>query len=228
MSTATSRSTRKACCWSSSIARPRACGGIVIRQVERIVKAGTLAPQGRQDPGVVIDYVVLSQPQNHMQSIATQFDPRCAATSACPPAACRRWRWMSAKVIARRAAMEPARRHHQPRHRHPGRHPVRRGRGRHGRGIDAQHRAASPAASAQGGDFGPPTTPRPSSSRASSSTSTTAVASASFLGLAQVDASGNVNVSKFNGRPVGCRLRHHALHQAPSSSAAASPPVASS
>ena len=77
----------------------RACGGIVICQVERIVKAGTLHPKAVKIPGVVIDYVVLSQPQNHMQSIATQFDPRCAATSACPPAACRRWRWMSARSL---------------------------------------------------------------------------------------------------------------------------------
>jgi propionate CoA-transferase len=53
----------------------RACGGTVIVQVERIVASGSLHPKAVKIPGVVVDYVVIGKPENHLQTITTAFDP---------------------------------------------------------------------------------------------------------------------------------------------------------
>ncbi|MFZ5644738.1 MAG: acyl CoA:acetate/3-ketoacid CoA transferase [Bacillota bacterium] len=45
-------------------------GGIVIAQVERIAKYGTLRPKEVKVPGVFVDYVVTASPENHCQSFA--------------------------------------------------------------------------------------------------------------------------------------------------------------
>ncbi|MCR4668976.1 MAG: 3-oxoacid CoA-transferase [Clostridia bacterium] len=42
-------------------------GGIVIAQVERIVEAGTLDPRDVKIHGSMVDYVVVSSPENHLQ-----------------------------------------------------------------------------------------------------------------------------------------------------------------
>jgi propionate CoA-transferase len=57
-------------------------GGIVIVQVERLAESGTLNPCLVKVPGILVDAIVLSRPENHWQT----FDER--------------------KVIARRALME--------------------------------------------------------------------------------------------------------------------------
>jgi propionate CoA-transferase len=175
--------------------------------VERIVKAGSLHPKSVKVPGVSVDYVVVSQPENHMQTIATQFNPALAGDVRVPLNSLEPMPLDERKVIARRTAME-----------------LKRGAITNlGIGIPAgvPSVAAEEGVSdqftlsvesgitggipAQLGDFG---------------TAYNADAiieqslqfdfydggglDASFLGLAQADNHGNVNVSKFNGRPVGC------------------------
>jgi propionate CoA-transferase len=53
----------------------RACGGIVIAQVEHIVKAGTLHPKEVKVPGIMVDYLVVAKPENHWQTGLTYFSP---------------------------------------------------------------------------------------------------------------------------------------------------------
>lgn len=82
------------------------CGGMVIVQVERIAERGSLNPRQVKIPGVLVDCVVQARPENHLQTFATPYNPafsgevRVPASSVAPMAMSER------KLIARRAAME--------------------------------------------------------------------------------------------------------------------------
>src|SRR5271157_3842669 len=81
-------------------------GGIVIAQVEREAESGSLDPRQVKVPGVLVDCVVVAQPENHLQTFATPYNPafsgeiRIRAGSLPPMALSER------KIIARRAAFE--------------------------------------------------------------------------------------------------------------------------
>jgi len=185
----------------------RRCGGIVIAQVKQVVQNGTLHPKAVKVPGILVDYLVIGQPENHMQTMGTQFNLAFTGdvripTGSMPPIALD-----ERKIIARRAAMELG----------------------HGAivnlGIGLPEGIAAVAAEegvshlmsltletgliggvpAGGLDFG------------HASNADAAIdpgyqfdfydgggLDVAFLGLAQTDARGHVNVSKFSGRPVGC------------------------
>jgi len=51
------------------------CGGKVIVQVERIVDDYSRDPKNIQIPGLYVDAVVISEPARHMQTYAEQFNP---------------------------------------------------------------------------------------------------------------------------------------------------------
>ncbi|GGE41318.1 acetate CoA-transferase YdiF [Agaricicola taiwanensis] len=79
-------------------------GGIVICQVKRIVKRGTLHPHMVKIPGFLVDHVVLVPDQ--MQTYATQYDPsRCGETRV-PISSLVPDPLTDRRVIARRAACE--------------------------------------------------------------------------------------------------------------------------
>lgn len=86
----------------------KASGGIVICQVERVVKAGTLHPQMVKVPGVVVDYVVESSDplKWHRMSPVEYYDPSVTGECKVPLSAVKPIPLDERKVICRRAAME--------------------------------------------------------------------------------------------------------------------------
>jgi propionate CoA-transferase len=185
----------------------RACGGIVIAQVERVVQEGSLHPKRVKVPGYLIDYVVIGKPESHMQSISTVFNPALCGDVRVPVRSLAPMPLDERKVIARRAALELV----------PG------AITNLGIGIPAGipsiaaeegvadlltlsiESGVNGGIPALGGDFA-------LAYNAESIIDQSAQfdfydgggLDASFLGLAQTDVHGNVNVSMFNGRPVGC------------------------
>ena len=85
----------------------RNSGGIVIVQVERIAERGSLNPRQVQVPGVLVDCVVVAdKPEHHMQTYAEQYSPAFAGEIRVPMSAIAAMPMSARKIIARRAAME--------------------------------------------------------------------------------------------------------------------------
>mgnify|MGYP006274456703 CR=1 FL=1 len=84
----------------------RNSGGIVIAQVERVAEAETLPARDVVVPGILVDYVVVSKPENHWQTFAEPFSPAFAAQIRVPVSSLAPMELSERKIISRRAAME--------------------------------------------------------------------------------------------------------------------------
>ena len=82
------------------------CHGIVIAQVERIAERGSLNPRQVRVPGVLVDCVVVSRPENHHQTFATPYSAALASEIRVPVTSLATMALDERKIIARRAAME--------------------------------------------------------------------------------------------------------------------------
>ena len=76
-------------------------------QVERIAERGSLNPRQVQVPGVLVDCVVVAdRPEHHMQTYSEQYNPAFAGEIRVPMSAVGAMTMSERKIIARRAAME--------------------------------------------------------------------------------------------------------------------------
>ncbi len=80
--------------------------GVVIAQVERIARAGSLDPRSVEIPGVMVDCVVVAEPENHTQTYATPYSPAFAAEIMVPLESLQPMTMSPRKAIARRCAFE--------------------------------------------------------------------------------------------------------------------------
>ncbi|MBP1920837.1 acyl CoA:acetate/3-ketoacid CoA transferase [Youngiibacter multivorans] len=83
-------------------------GGIVIAQVENIAKANSLNPKDIRVPGIMVDYVVVARPENHLQTMGTYYNPSFAGEIKIPLHSIEPLPLDERKIIARRATMELA------------------------------------------------------------------------------------------------------------------------
>ena len=85
----------------------RNSGGIVIAQVERIAERGTLNPRQVKVPGILVDCVVIAEkPEYHMQTFIEPYSAAFAGEIKVPMSAIAPMPMSERKIIARRAAME--------------------------------------------------------------------------------------------------------------------------
>lgn len=84
----------------------KANGGIVIAEVERVAIAGTLDPRRVRVPGIVVDYIIVGDECNLNQSWTVKYDPSFCGDIKVPVESIPPIPFDQRKVIARRAAME--------------------------------------------------------------------------------------------------------------------------
>jgi propionate CoA-transferase len=81
-------------------------GGKVIVQVERIAERGTIPARQVLLPGMFVDYIVQSKPENHWQTFGEYYNPAYSGDIKIPLQAIKPLPLDERKIIGRRAAME--------------------------------------------------------------------------------------------------------------------------
>ena len=81
-------------------------GGIVIAQVERISENGRFRPMDVRIPGIFVDAVVIAKPENHWQTFLEAYNPAYCGEVYVPASQIEPMAFTTRKIISRRAAME--------------------------------------------------------------------------------------------------------------------------
>jgi propionate CoA-transferase len=82
-------------------------GGVVIAQVERLAEAGSLHPRQVKVPGILVDCVVVAEKaEHHGQTFVTSYNPAYTGETRAPMGSIAPMAMSERKVIARRAALE--------------------------------------------------------------------------------------------------------------------------
>ncbi len=84
----------------------RNSGGVVIVQVERLAERGNLNAREVKIPGILVDFVVVARPENHWQTFAEIYNPSYSCEIKIPMASIAPMEMGARKIIARRAAFE--------------------------------------------------------------------------------------------------------------------------
>jgi len=85
----------------------RNSNGLVIVQVERIADSGSLNPRDVKVPGILVDCVVVAEkPEHHWQTFSTAYSPVYSGEIRAPMSSITPTAMSERKIIARRAAIE--------------------------------------------------------------------------------------------------------------------------
>lgn len=182
-------------------------GGIVIAQAEQIVKEGSLNVREIEIPGIFVDYIVKAEPEEHKMNAGVQYDPSYTGEVVIPVEQIEPMEMSPRKIISKRCAMELEKNTI-----------INLGIGMP-EGVAAvaleegisEWATMTIEAGSIGGVPG-------SGTNLGGATNVEVIIGQpnmfdfydgggldiAFLGLAQADERGNINVSKFNGRMVGC------------------------
>ena len=81
-------------------------GGKVIVQVEKVVEYPTLQPRLIKLPGIYVDAIVVAKPENHMQTYGTYYNPAYSGEVRVPVSSLEPLPLGDRKIVVRRAALE--------------------------------------------------------------------------------------------------------------------------